>query len=170
MCCGFRESTVRRLFGSVSVCFWDWYSAQDIVARRDTCVRAASMVFGNARKLEAICDIANIVARRSFKRIKKELLDDPIPLLREMPFVGPVTVYHLAKNLGFNYAKEDRHLARLALFFGFQSASALCEHLSSKSGDRVATVDLVLWRFCADMGAEKIFQYASVSTGVTTSR
>lgn len=170
MCCGFRESTVRRLFGSVSICFWDWHSAQDIVVRRDRCVRAATMVFANSRKLEAICEIANVVATHTFQRIKEDLLGDPIPVLRELPFIGPITVYHLAKNLGFNYAKQDRHLARLASLFGFEGASDLCAHLSLKSGDRLATVDLVLWRYCADVGTGGIFQYASTSTDVEISR
>ena len=79
-----------------------------------------------------------------------ELLD----WLGTLPFVGPVTRYHLARNLGFYFVKPDRHLARLVgaserrdpIEEILSRATALCERLSSASGDRVGTVDLVLWR------------------------
>jgi hypothetical protein len=54
LCGGFRESTVRRVFGHVSLCFFDWESAADIAEAGAQCVAAASAVFNHARKLSAV--------------------------------------------------------------------------------------------------------------------
>jgi hypothetical protein len=62
-----------------------------------------------------------------------------------LPWIGPVTRYHLAKNLGVDCAKPDRHLVRLAAESG-ETVDELCRRLATATGDRVATVDLVLWR------------------------
>ncbi len=65
-----------------------------------------------------------------------------------LPWIGKITKYHLAKNLGVDVAKPDRWLERLADAEG-TSVAALCERLAYETGDRVATVDVVLWRACA---------------------
>lgn len=65
-----------------------------------------------------------------------------------LPWIGPITKFHLAKNLGVDVAKPDRWLERLAAAGG-ESVDDLCDRLARSSGDRVATVDVVLWRACA---------------------
>lgn len=64
--------------------------------------------------------------------------------LETLPWIGPVTKWHLAKNLGMDCAKPDRHLVRIA--GGERESHALCKRLAEATGDRVATVDLVIWR------------------------
>jgi hypothetical protein len=71
--------------------------------------------------------------------------EDKIAFLAALPWIGPITKWHLAKNFGIECAKPDRHLARLAEAEGV-TVTALCERLAAETGDRVATVDLVLWR------------------------
>lgn len=67
-----------------------------------------------------------------------------------LPWIGDITKYHLAKNLGIDCAKPDRHLARIASAAGVD-AHELCTALHCEFGDRIATVDYVLWR-AAEMG------------------
>jgi hypothetical protein len=67
--------------------------------------------------------------------------------LETLPYVGPVTAFHLAKNLGLNVAKPDRHLSRLATATGFSDAHALCAELGAVLGEPVPVIDIVLWRF-----------------------
>ena len=74
--------------------------------------------------------------------------DDKVEQLQTLPFIGPVTAHHLAKNLGADLAKPDVHLERLARREQTTS-QALCERLATESGCRAATVDTVLWRACA---------------------
>lgn len=75
---------------------------------------------------------------------------DKIAFLAELPWIGPITKWHLAKNFGVECAKPDRHLTRLADAEGL-SVTDLCSRLAGESGDRIATVDLVLWR-AANLG------------------
>ena len=59
------------------------------------------------------------------------------------------TKYHLAKNCGADVAKPDVHLQRLAEAHG-TTVHDLCADLASRTGYRIATIDLVLWRACAN--------------------
>lgn len=74
--------------------------------------------------------------------------DDKLGFLAALPWIGPITKWHLAKNFGVDCAKPDRWLMRLAEAEQ-TTPDALCSRLAESSGDRVATVDLVLWRACA---------------------
>lgn len=64
-----------------------------------------------------------------------------------LPWIGGITKWHLAKNLGYDCAKPDRWLERVATAAG-ESVPGLCERLAAESGDRIGTVDLVIWRAC----------------------
>lgn len=69
--------------------------------------------------------------------------------LATLPWVGPTTKYHLAKNFGLDVAKPDVHLARLAAQVG-TTPQKLCEDIAGAVGLRVAAVETVLWRACAN--------------------
>ncbi len=72
-----------------------------------------------------------------------------LEMLAALPWIGGITKYHLAKNFGANVAKPDVHMQRLADREGC-TAQALCERLAAQVGLRAATVDVVLWRACAN--------------------
>ncbi len=74
---------------------------------------------------------------------------DKVEWCRSLPWIGDITKYHLAKNFGAQVAKPDVHLQRLADREGV-TCQALCERLAVASGYKVATVDLLLWRACAE--------------------
>lgn len=74
-----------------------------------------------------------------------------------LPFVGDDTQFQLAKNFGADVCKPDIWLCRLAgipdrprraVKFRFPACMALCRPLAAASGDRVATVDSLLWLAC----------------------
>jgi hypothetical protein len=73
---------------------------------------------------------------------------DKLAFLRDLPWIGGITCYHLAKNFGLPVAKPDVHLARLAATFN-TTPQELCERLSRIHGFKVATIDTVLWRAAA---------------------
>ncbi|CAN0576693.1 unnamed protein product, partial [Ectocarpus sp. 12 AP-2014] len=83
-------------------------------------------------------------------RTKQAILIDPIEELQNFAHIGPITVWHLAKNLGLNVAKPDRHLARLSAQIGFIDADDLCSRLADQSDEPKKVVDLILWRYIAD--------------------
>ncbi len=103
-------------------------------------------VFGHPGKVEAIDTIWRR-RRKLFRRYQEA--DDLIEFCGELPWVGPVTKFHLAKNLGADVAKPDVHLNRLAEAEGV-TAQELCDRLAKETGFRAATIDLILWRACAD--------------------
>ena len=144
---GFRESVVRGRFQSVSEAFLGWESAVDIVANLDECERRAIAVFGNQRKISAIGEIARVVAENGIEQVKAEIQRKGLAYLRELPFVGPVTSCHLAKNIGIGVVKPDRHLVRMAVASGHRSALEMCSRVAGVVGDSIAVVDVVLWRY-----------------------
>jgi hypothetical protein len=147
LCSGFREAIVRQHFDFISLCFCDWESAAAICRHADQCRATALTEFGNGKKLDAIVGTAIILDRIGFLQFKHHVLDDPIPALRTLPFIGPVTAFHLAKNLGLGTAKPDRHLERLARSKGYAGAHHLCSALAVATGDPIQVVDIVLWRY-----------------------
>ncbi len=144
---GFRERAVRSLFPRVSRAFLEWSSAQAIVRNRRKCVANALIAFGHVGKVDAIAIVAERVADLGFARFAAELRADPIAFLQTLPYLGPVTSIHLAKNLGFDVVKPDRHLARISLGLGFPGPDELCTAISDVVGDPLSVVDIVFWRF-----------------------
>lgn len=78
-----------------------------------------------------------------FDRLKAA--EDQIAFLETLPHIGPITKYHLAKNIGIDCAKPDIHLSRIADAVG-ETVDEICARLAKASGDRIATIDYVLWR------------------------
>lgn len=74
---------------------------------------------------------------------------EPVTFLATLPWVGQITKWHLAKNFGLDVAKPDVHLQRLADRDG-STPQALCARLAHETNLRVATVDTILWRACAN--------------------
>jgi len=106
--------------------------------------RDIAEVFGHKGKVHAIKE-ACVSRERLFDQYR--VSQDKLTFLGKLPWIGPITKYHLAKNLGMDIAKPDRHLIRLAEYYG-TTVQGLCESLSQATGDRIAIVDLVLWRAC----------------------
>lgn len=150
LCSGFREATVRQRFNQISLCFCDWESAAEILGSYPACKVTAYSVFGNNAKLDAILNVARRVQAQGFKSLKDAILKNPIRQLQQLPFIGATTVWHLAKNLGLNVAKPDRHLLRISRTLGFSDPRALCHALSELTGQQDKVVDLVIWRYLAD--------------------
>ena len=75
---------------------------------------------------------------------------NPLEYLEGLPFIGPVTKYHLARNLGLDFVKPDRHLVRIAHKYGL-TPHTMCENLARETGERIGTIDVVIWR-AANLG------------------
>lgn len=144
---GMREAVVRSKFREVSACFYDWKSAKRISNNADSCVRAALRVFRHEQKMRALTSTARLIEGQGFCSFKEKLEMEPMKTLRGLSYIGPVTQYHLAKNLGIDVAKPDRHLVRIAHLFGYSSVQDFCRVVGNETDSKVAVVDLVFWRF-----------------------
>lgn len=152
LCAGFRTSEVERRFAYLSLCFCDWESAHAIVERREACRSTALAGFRNVRKIDAILRIASLVDELGFVAFKGALAANPFAELQQLPFIGPVTGRHLAKNLGLGVAKPDRHLMRLANLWGYPDVDSLCARIAGLASEAIQCVDIVLWRYAERFG------------------
>lgn len=144
---GFRERIVRRKFDYISLCFCDWESGSEIVKAGPICVDAARAAINHVQKMWAIYSTAELLSTTEFNVFRTKLHSDPIGTLKELPRIGDVTVYHLAKNLGLAYAKPDRHLVAASRHFGFSDVQDFCRHIAEARGVPIPVVDLVVWRY-----------------------
>lgn len=120
-----------------------WTRMQRVLVRGES----ASTVFGHAGKCSAIDTIwgGMVDLFADF-----EAADDKVAWCETLPWIGSITKYHLAKNLGVDCCKPDRHLIRMAEW-GDETPDQLCARLAAATGDRIAAVDTVLWR-AANLG------------------
>lgn len=143
---GMRERVVRGLFPRVAQCFWNFASSDDICATADTCVGLARRYFNHEPKLRAIvAGCERIRATGGFEALRRRLAETAVDECGAFPYIGSVTRWHLARNVGADCAKPDRHLVRLAQALRFE-VQDLCAAIADARGERVGVVDLVLWR------------------------
>lgn len=144
---GMAERVIRGIFARVSEAFLHWKSAAAIARQRDRCIAQARRAFGHERKLRAIALIAEFVQQIGFDKFKARVMQGGPNILRELEFIGPVTCFHLAKNIGLDVVKPDRHLVRVARAMRMSGPEELCRIIADFTGERLATVDLVIWRY-----------------------
>lgn len=124
--------------------------AEVIFSRCMDALAAAQSVagsFGHPGKAKAVEELW-----RERERLFESYLqaEDQLAFVATLPWIGPVTSHQLLKNLGHgDRAKADRHVVRLAEREN-TTATKLCERLARQSGDKVATVDTILFRACAE--------------------
>jgi len=102
-------------------------------------------IIGHLKKKESIKKTYNRLDFyfNHFKNSKNKL-----KYLETLPFIGPITKNHLARNLGsLEYAKSDRHLVRIASFFNYPNVQSFCDIISEGSKDKSGVVDLIFWGF-----------------------
>lgn len=149
---------VRNRFEKVSRAFKNWTSADSIVVSRARCEKEAREIFNHPAKIRAIGNVCERVAACTFPQILKQIEAQGIDFLQTFDFIGPITRFHLAKNIGLDVVKPDRHLLRMAAAAGFSHPDELCRRIAKITGDMISVIDLVLWRYATLPGAiETVF-------------
>jgi hypothetical protein len=141
-----RAAVVARLFEQVSNAFCDWNTAA-IRKNSARCVARALDAFSHPGKVNAIAANCGMLAEQGLEAWKDGLRAHGPTWLMRFRYIGPVTCWHLAKNVGLDVVKPDRHLVRMARASGTRDPSSLCALFAGVTGDRLAVVDLVLWRY-----------------------
>lgn len=108
--------------------------------------RSAATEFGHEGKCQAI---DHIWSERDALFVTYSDAEDKIAFLMTLPWIGPVTAWHLQKNLGGDHAKPDVHMERLARR-DKTTTERLCRRLAGEAGYKVATIDTILWKSCAE--------------------
>ena len=102
-------------------------------------------VFNHDKKASAIEYIFKHRNEVFDKYNKIKNVNEKLYFLNTLPWIGPTNRYHLARNLGLDVCKPDRHLKRIADYYN-TTPDKLCQKLSNESGDRIGVVDYVIWR------------------------
>lgn len=103
--------------------------------------------FGNRKKCEAMCTVYSF--RNRWLSLRATFYDAN-SLQQSLPYIGPVTKFHLARNIGLStdHAKPDLHLVRYAEVHGFVGEGRVQEmvaNLAHLSGETVGVADFALW-------------------------
>lgn len=109
---------------------------------RGAIIAGDAIPFGHAGKVAAMTEIW-----RDRERLWPEIPTDDEALVEwcaGLPWIGQITKFHLAKNLGADVCKPDVWMQRLASYLGV-SAHEACRAIAEEMGERIATVDLILW-------------------------
>lgn len=144
---GLAERVVRKKFNCISDAFNRWSSASQIWTDRKRCRQDGLSAFNSSRKIDAILSLCGYIARYGFVAFRERLFSEGLEFLLRFQMFGPATSRHLAKNLGLQVAKPDRHLLRIAAALGYADVMVLCTEIANVVGDSVAVVDVVLWRY-----------------------
>lgn len=105
--------------------------------------RDPAEVFRHTGKVAAMAMIWR-ERERLFAEMTSKTDDELVTWCGDLPFIGEITKWHALKNLGVDAAKPDRWMQRVAPLSN-ESVTQLCQRLSEATGDRIATVDLVIW-------------------------
>jgi endonuclease III len=106
-----------------------------------------SPILNNRGKVKAFHETAKILRKGFYEnwgKFKQDYLSSP-DKLKQLPYIGKVTCYHLARNIGLlDYVKPDLHLVRMAKYWGYSDCVEMCKDVQP-SGMPLGIVDYVFW-------------------------
>lgn len=126
---------------------------------QDSILRVAT-VCNNPQKIRAVHQMATKIVSgtqtRTWAEYRDSELDTPEKLVK-LPYIGKVTCFHLARNIGLlECVKPDLHLIRMAEHWGFEDCTAMCKFMRGNSNIPLGIVDLVLWYGASTFGTLEI--------------
>ncbi len=144
---GFKVSILEVKFSKLEHAFKDFDLAS---ISRMRSVSAALKVINHDTKARCFLEGCKSIAQEGFRNFKHRLEVCGLCPLEALPGIGPITKYHLAKNIGLqDTAKPDIWLERAASLCS-TSVNGLVEYLSHEYRMSRHAVDLVLWKYGAD--------------------
>ena len=144
---GLNDKVVRKTFPAIKKNMFDFKSCELIVKQKKKCMINGLEVFNHKGKINAILFAAEYIHKHSFEMVKLKIMIEGVNFIQTFPYMGKATAYHLAKNLGLNVAKPDRHLIRISNLLGYEDPNTFCKDLSFQIEEKISLIDLVLWRY-----------------------
>lgn len=148
-CSGFREATLRAKWPEIVRALRGLHQTRRVLEDQIQVRRDLLRVFASKRKAEAAISAVRIVDRLGWPAIRREAIAGGPHYFERFPMVGPVTCYHVARNIGLDVVKPDRHLVRIASALGAASPLELCELCGLARGHRIGAVDFAWWVWAA---------------------
>lgn len=146
---GFKVATIESIFPSLRSAFKE-FELESLANMKS--IKPVLAIFNNERKAGAFLKGSKLIAKEGFSAFKRRLQKEGIDMLEQLPGIGPITKYHLAKNIGLaDEAKPDIWLERAA-----DKCSSTVQELVAFLSERYSmsrhAVDVILWRYGADKG------------------
>ncbi len=164
---GFSAKAVGKFIPRLLSAYGQWQSLASV--EFSEVMRYVAPVCNNSQKAKAVHATAKLMQKGidgpngiGWDAWKKANLNSP-ELLSKLPYIGKVTCFQLARNIGLlEFIKPDLHLVRMAKHWGFKDCVTMCETLQkeheSNSGKRLplGIIDLVLWYSASVFGTLSI--------------
>ena len=133
--------------------------------KKDVIARVRKVV-NNPQKIIAIHQIAKNLLKGigtiGWDEYKNRNLSSP-DLLKKLPYIGKITCFHLARNIGLlENVKPDLHLVRLAKHWNYKDCLSMCEEIQKQheliSGEKLplGIIDLAIWYSASTYGSIQI--------------
>jgi len=162
---GMKMKIIRRLWSGLERAFKHWdYKA--IIQNASSAWDEAIAVFNNPRKVNAVIYAAWLVEAQGWETVEATIKSAVIMgknnnlypskqfyvFIQQLPWMGATNSRYLAKNLGFDLAKDDRHLRRIAQEYGYtpnpEGVQQLIEDIGIHVKERVSVIETILWNAC----------------------
>ena len=144
---GFRVATLEAKFPALKAALREFDLAALVRMRS---LASVLSVFNNDRKAKCFLAGSKAIAEEGFPNFKRRVQAEGIGVLEALPGIGPITKFHLAKNIGLvDAAKPDIWLMRAANACS-ASVDELVAFLSRHNRISRHMVDVALWQYGAD--------------------
>jgi len=160
--CGMTAHVTSRLWPGLTAAFRNWDPPAAAASARDAQIEALS-ILKHPRKISAILAMADSLARQPGQMTRLAALPVPeaLAFLQTLPWVGPTSRFHLARNLGWDVVVQTGPVPRLAAFLE-TTADELVRQTAAEVGERIRVVDLVLWNWGHQVGDRHMKEVASL--------
>jgi 3-methyladenine DNA glycosylase Tag len=160
--CGLTPQVTQRYWERLGSAFrsWDPQAATD--DSRSVRIEALGVI-RNPRKIDAVLGFAEETVRNpgAMQRLTDQPLKEVLSQLQTHPFIGATNRYQLARNLGWDVVTQTGPVARMAQFLQ-TTPEGLCGTIAQSVGERMRTVDLVLWYWAHQVGDQQMREIASL--------
>lgn len=142
--------------------FWDnlisaYGDPQKIDSEHELISRVSSVV-NNPQKIRSVYKtislLKNNIRDHEWEKYRDENLNTPDKLTK-FGHVGPITKYHLARNIGLvDFVKPDLHLERMSRFWGYESPLKMCQDCPDDIP--LGLRDFILWMSASTFGTKEM--------------
>jgi hypothetical protein len=156
-CCGMTAKAILPRWERLGAALGNWDPPKAAAAP----LQEVLAVLNNRRKIIAIQQFAADLASNPGQMARLAAMEPKQALawLGTLPWVGPNNRHHLARNLGWDTIVTNGPVPRFAAMLQL-SSEELCAGIAAETGERIRTVDLLLWHWGNDVGDEAMRQMA----------
>lgn len=147
---GFKNAIVREKFPGIEAAFHGF--DPDRIAAMGA-VDPETLPIRHAGKVNGFINGCRAIAAEGFDAFKQRIAADGPDVLEELPWIGPTTKSHLAKNIGFNMYKPDIWLVRCAKACDATVAELVAYLVDAFPPVEEHEVDTILWTYCEQFQA-----------------